>query len=294
MDGVDDLREGQAHRHCVRLPDGAVLNRYWDDRDTPREESFIEDVTTAQRSSRPAHEVYRDLRAAAASGWDFSSRWCESPDELATTVTTRIAPVDLNSFLYELEHVIAGLADRAGDDADAAFFHERAADRKAAINTWLWDTADGAYCDLDLSVNERRTSLTAACVAPLWVGVASDQQAERTAATVRKRLLRPGGLGTSEHATGQQWDRPNGWAPLQWIAVKGLERYNQPLAGEIAERWLRGVRAVYEKQQKLVEKYAMLHAPEATEGGGGGEYPLQDGFGWTNGVVAALLKDAAK
>jgi alpha,alpha-trehalase len=24
--------------------------------------------------------------------------------------------------------------------------------------------------------------------------------------------------------------------------------------------------------------------------GGGGEYPLQDGFGWTNGVTVALLR----
>jgi alpha,alpha-trehalase len=50
------------------------------------------------------------------------------------------------------------------------------------------------------------------------------------------------------------------------------------------------VAAVYEREGKLVEKYALRAAQhESTRGGGGGEYPLQDGFGWTNGVTAAML-----
>ncbi len=81
MDGEDRLAPGSAWRHLVRLPDGSLLNRYWDDRDTPREEAYLEDVTTAAaQSNRPATEVYRDLRAAAASGWDFSSRWLGDPN----------------------------------------------------------------------------------------------------------------------------------------------------------------------------------------------------------------------
>jgi alpha,alpha-trehalase len=87
MDGADHLQPGQTHRRVVALADGALLNRYWDDRDTPREESWREDVTTAQASRRPAPQVYRHLRAAAESGWDFSSRWLQeseagSPPEL--------------------------------------------------------------------------------------------------------------------------------------------------------------------------------------------------------------------
>ena len=36
---------------------------------------------------------------------------------------------------------------------------------------------------------------------------------------------------------------------------------------------------------KLLEKYDV----EERAPGGGGEYPTQDGFGWTNGVTLALL-----
>src|SRR3546814_19912185 len=83
MEGADELRRGEARRHCLRLDDGTLLNRYWDDRDTPREESYREDVVPAKQSTRPPHEVYRALRAGAASGGDFSSRWLASarPEE---------------------------------------------------------------------------------------------------------------------------------------------------------------------------------------------------------------------
>ena len=88
MDGADALAPGSAHRHVVRLKDGTLLNRYWDDRDIPREESYREDVNTAKAAGRPPEEVYRDLRAAAESGWDFSSRWLEDGRTLSTIRTT--------------------------------------------------------------------------------------------------------------------------------------------------------------------------------------------------------------
>src|SRR5690606_14397665 len=71
MDGAESLAPGTAHRRVVRLADGTLLNRYWDDCDTPRDESHIMDVATAAASPRPAPEVYRNLRAGAESGWDF-------------------------------------------------------------------------------------------------------------------------------------------------------------------------------------------------------------------------------
>ena len=94
--------------------DGTLLNRYWDDRDIPREESYREDVDTAKAAGRPPEEVYRDLRAAAESGWDFSSRWLEDGRTLSTIRTTELVPVDLNSFMVQLETTLAaGLRSRA-------------------------------------------------------------------------------------------------------------------------------------------------------------------------------------
>jgi alpha,alpha-trehalase len=103
---------------------------------------------------------------------------------------------------------------------------------------------------------------------------------------VETRLLKPGGLATTAVATGQQWDLPNGWAPLQWIAVRGLRAYaEEELARTIAQRWIANVDQVYRASGKLVEKYDVI---DLGRPGGGGEYPLQDGFGWTNGVTAQL------
>lgn len=100
-------------------------------------------------------------------------------------------------------------------------------------------------------------------------------------------MLEAGGLSTTTVNTGEQWDAPNGWAPLHWVAIRGLERYGEEaLARDIGTRFLASVEAVYAAEGKRVEKYAV--DGDAT-GGGGGEYPLQDGFGWTNAVTSKLL-----
>lgn len=104
MAGADALAPGSADKRAVRMADGALLNRYWDDNDTPRPESWLDDVKTAKSNpNRPATEIYRDLRSAAASGWDFSSRWMDNPQQLATIRTTSIVPVDLNALMFHLE-----------------------------------------------------------------------------------------------------------------------------------------------------------------------------------------------
>ncbi|MBA3774690.1 MAG: alpha,alpha-trehalase TreF [Ramlibacter sp.] len=299
MDGAEGLRPGEASRRVVALTGGGWLNRYWDDRDTPREESWREDVATAAESGRPVAEVYRDLRAAAESGWDFSSRWLREPREsmaagesLATICTTRLLPVDLNAFMHKLECTIARLSRETGDGAAAEAFGQAAMSRQAAMNRLMWNPAQGAYFDWDWRDARQRQCLTAATVVPLFTGTASRAQAAGVADAVRGRLLAPGGLGTTEWASGQQWDRPNGWAPLQWMAACGLENYGiSALAREIRARWLETVSRVYERESKLVEKYTVRNvASEPPMGGGGGEYPLQDGFGWTNGVTRPWLE----
>ncbi|MGI4778601.1 MAG: alpha,alpha-trehalase TreF [Janthinobacterium lividum] len=295
MDGAEALAPGETHRRVVALPDGTLLNRYWDDRDTPREESWRDDVDTASRSSRPPAEVYRDIRAAAESGWDFSSRWLavgvakasDRLDALSTIRTTRILPVDLNALMHKLEKTIVRLSAGIGDPRQASRFETLAARRAEGMSRWLWNEEAGAFLDHDWHEKKARTALNAATVTPLFTGTATAAQAKAMAATIRHRLLAPGGLATTEIRSSEQWDRPNGWAPLQWIAVEGLRRYGEDeLASEIRRRWLATVQEVYDREGKLVEKYALRETDDANcAGGDGGEYPLQDGFGWTNGVV---------
>ncbi|WP_028079830.1 alpha,alpha-trehalase TreF [Solimonas soli] len=289
MRGAAGLPADAAAEHVVRLPDGSLLNRWWDARAAPRDESYREDVALAAAGARPAPALYRDLRAAAESGWDFSSRWFADGRNLATIETTALVAVDLNSLLYGLETAIAQGCARVQDIACMQIFDARAAVRRAAMDRWLWDAACGCYADWQWQRHARSTRLSAATLYPLFVGAAAPAQARAVATTVRARLLLPGGLATTTVVTGQQWDRPNGWAPLQWIAIAGLRRYGETaLADEIARRWLQTVMRTFTREHRLVEKYDL----EAQGGGSGGEYPLQDGFGWTNGVTRALLDDA--
>jgi alpha,alpha-trehalase len=285
MDGAASLDKGQAYRHVVRLEDGTVLNRYWDDRPVPRDESYREDVATAEDSGRPPEDVYRNLRAAAESGWDFSSRWLADGQNLATIRTVSQIPVDLNSLMFHLEQTLSRASLANNDHLKAAEYGLRAALRKAAIQRLLWDEQEGVFTDYLWQEQQSTRTVTAASLFPLFFSVATLYQAQAVAQTVQRAM--PGGLATTTVETGQQWDQPNGWAPLQWVAVVGLNNYKEEnLARTIAERWVSNNIGLYEMSGKLVEKYNVL---VANGGGSGGEYALQIGFGWTNGVLLGLL-----
>ncbi len=101
-------------------------------------------------------------------------------------------------------------------------------------------------------------------------------------------MLKDGGFVTTLKNTGEQWDAPNGWAPLEWISIKGLEDYGEhALAEDAAKRWAALNIKVFHNTGKMMEKYNVV---DANIEGGGGEYASQDGFGWTNGVLLKLMK----
>jgi alpha,alpha-trehalase len=287
MQGEEGLKRGTAHRRVIAMPDGALLNRYWDDADTPREESYREDTELARSTGRNAPQLYRDVRAAAESGWDFGSRWFADGKSLATINTTEIIPIDLNSLLFGLENAIRAGCERAKDAPCASEFTHRAASRRKAVNRYLWNAAEGVYRDYGWVKREQVPRISAATVYPLFVAMADQAQAAAVARTVSRDLLKAGGIVTTPLTTGQQWDAPNGWPPLQWMSVSGLRQYSiLPLAETIACRWMMGVNRVYGENGKLVEKYDVVSTGRP---GGGGEYPTQDGFGWTNGVMRKLM-----
>ena len=290
MDGVDKLNnETLAYRRVVKV-DSLVLNRYWDDLPEPRPEAYKPDYELAMDlPSKDKEVMYTNLKATAESGWDFSSRWFEDKKELKTIRTTELIPVDLNCLLYNLEQTIADLCELEGDMQKWTHYTSRAQSRKKSINQYFWNAETGYYADYDIVNQKVMDMLTAASATPLFVGIADSKKATQTMNSIFDNLVFDGGLVTTLNDTGQQWDYPNGWAPLQWIAIKGFLNYGErDMALKIARNWLELNRKVYRNTGKMMEKYNVV---DTTLFAGGGEYALQDGFGWTNGVDLQLLDE---
>jgi len=271
----------------VLMRDGNILNHYWDENDTPRPEAFKDDSALAG-SGKDKKKTFRHLRAAAESGWDFSSRWFKDKNDFASIHTTDIIPVDLNCLLVNLEKTIAKAHHLSGNLLVAEKFETLAYRRSQAIETYCWNEKEGFYFDYDYIENRQKDSFTAAAAFPLFFEIASKVQADKVARVMEEKLLSPGGFITTNETTSQQWDAPNGWAPLQYIAIIGLEKYgHKKLAKDITNRWMKLNKRVYENTGKMMEKYNVVNTGLTA---GGGEYPAQDGFGWTNGVYLALEK----
>jgi alpha,alpha-trehalase len=292
MDGADKLKPGQAYRRVVRLKGGDILNRYWDDAVVPRQESWREDVLTAQKSGRDKLEMYKHLRAAAESGIDFSSRWFADSKNLVTIRTADFIPPDLNALLYHLEWSIAKAKLMNKDDSAAADYKRKAIHRGELIDKYCWNKMVNFYTDYNFKTLKQSTHITPGGMYPFcFVNERPDYMSflgKKAADVLRAKLLQPGGIATTEFNTGEQWDAPNGWAPLEWMTIWGLDRCGQQdLAADIAARWVKLVVKVYKETGKLSEKYNVV---DVNKEAGGGEYPGQDGFGWTNGVTLKLIE----
>ena len=180
----------------------------------------------------------------------------------------------------------------AGHQELSLQYRKWADQRKKAIMDYCWDPIVGFFCDYHFVKQSSTGKITAAGLFPLFMGIASSSQALSCSILTENHLLKAGGLVTTTNFSGQQWDAPNGWAPLQWIAFKGLAQSGfSNLAQLIARRWLNLNERIFENTGKMMEKYNVVDLDKLA---GGGEYPGQDGFGWTNGVYLALKKAIAK
>jgi alpha,alpha-trehalase len=291
MDGADKLNAGDAYRRVVRLKNGDLLNRYWDDSMVPRQESWREDYLTAEKSGRNKIDMYKHLRAGAESGIDFSSRWFSDDKNIVTIETTDILPVDLNSLMYHLEWTIAKAKQINGDEAGAKMFREKAINRSMLIDKYFWNKKMTFFTDYQFKKQIQLDKITPGGLYPFcFINEKPDYMSllgQKVAGVLQNRLLRDGGFVTTTYITGEQWDAPNGWAPLEWMMIWGLDRCGQKnLAALAAKRWIQLNIRVYKHTGKLMEKY---NVTDLNKEAGGGEYGGQDGFGWTNGVLLKLI-----
>ncbi len=291
MQGVERLggQSGSAYRRLVRCRN-RLLNRYWDDACTPRPESYIEDLEVAAVAGAEEATLFRNLRAGCESGWDFSSRWLRSPTELASIRTTEVVPVDLNAIMCEFERTLSYAAKVAGHP-DWIDFHHCYEQRLAALKQYFFNAEAGFFCDLLLPDFRPSPVLSLAGLYPLFFGLADDEQADSVAQRTHSDFLRPGGWVTTLQPSGEQWDSPNGWAPLQWVVFSALRRYGYTEAAkEGASRWVALNREAYQQSGRLLEKYNVDRPGEPVEGG---EYHNQEGFGWTNAILIQLMRELA-
>jgi alpha,alpha-trehalase len=310
MYGVAELPEtpagvAAASRCVVRMPNGTLLNRYWDDAEGPRLESLKEDVdlgklvvhglTGAAREARLA-KFYKDMRSAAGSGWDFSSRWFADGQNIETICTTDIVPIDLNCLLVDSAETLtaaytakARQAAAAGEDPTPYLERSRqygqdVQQRKEGIVTYLYDPVKKIFGDFNF-VEGRLTGIESAAMAfPLYIGMTNEEQTFGVAEAIRDRFLHIGGIICTLNDTGEQWDGRNVWASPNWAAIRGLARMAHILMAQnidteelfvLAEQarsaFLSGIETVFAKYGIIPEK---IDGFDPTQLAGGGEYEL--------------------
>ncbi|ESR52516.1 hypothetical protein CICLE_v10023271mg, partial [Citrus x clementina] len=252
-------------------------------------------------------QFYRELASTAESGWDFSTRWMRNTSDFSTLAITSILPVDLNIFILKMELDIASMAQIVGDNRTAESFLKAAQARKQAINSVFWNEEKGQWLDYWISngtssqecrrwkASNQNNNAFASNFVPIWIDLFNSDTC--IVEKVRKSfqssgLLGAAGIATSLTRSGEQWDFPNGWAPLQHMIVEGFAKSGsqeaKSMAQDIVMRWINSNYVAYKETGAIHEKYDVEKCGDI---GGGGEYIPQTGFGWSNGVVLAFLEE---
>ncbi|KAL1917459.1 uncharacterized protein VTP21DRAFT_3852 [Calcarisporiella thermophila] len=378
-----------------------TLNRYIVQNSLPRPEGFAPDWHTVEESGLDAkakEELYADLATGAETGWDYSARWSWNRDNatslyplLRALHVRQIVPVDLNSVLYMNERLLSGWHREGGDGKKAAFYDKQAKERRNAMEALLYDEASNTFHDFNLTSGQKSEVWSLAQFWPYWARAYpkkfdSDPNAPATAFAKIQELIKqyPGAMPATLIKTGQQWDFPNAWPPLDYALVRAIlnvyqdygeairnrpklarrqaadgdeaeadeandtERKaddnkdknenkgkesgskdeeidykeivpapespeNDPaglysLAREVGEHYIRSAfcawyetgGSVPDLLQKLPGEtddghmFEKFNAEEVGEKGEGGEYEVQAGFGWSNGVAAWTLYQFGK
>ncbi|KAK8957765.1 putative trehalase [Platanthera zijinensis] len=295
------IRDLQGRKHS--------LSRYYAKWNSPRPESATIDEDSASSLPSPDDKkvFYREVASAAETGWDFSSRWMRNSSVITTLSTTLIIPVDLNAYLYKVELDIAFFAKKLGHRHTYENYLKSSKARQSAMRSILWNKEMNQWLDYWLNSDDcqdvhqfeaknQNANIYVSNFIPMWNWKHASGEDEDRSPILRSfevsGLIQPAGISTSLLNSGQQWDLPNGWAPLQHMIIEGLSNSGSEtgslLAEKIAVSWIRTNYAAYKTTGAMHEKYNVESCGKV---GGGGEYVPQTGFGWSNGVLLALLEE---
>ncbi|KAJ2321819.1 hypothetical protein IWW52_000493 [Coemansia sp. RSA 2704] len=299
-------------KHCVDVRVGSRvlrLSRYFVDTDVPRPEAYSDDYELAHNVTGDPQiqaRLYADLATGAESGWDFSTRWVRDIHRapvLETIRTRQVVPVDLNAILYQVEMALGELSDMVHGSSGA--YRQAAGERRQAMDAAMLDPTSGLYFDYLLEDARRSTEFAAAAVWPYWAFADGEAKLAARAFAYLGRVLdgNPGGVPATLTQSGQQWDWPMAWPPLQYVAMQGALRYGDPVGVRLAQSYVDSVLCawyatggslpgVLEKLGNATDSGHMFEKFDSAQvgsAGGGGEYTVQAGFGWTNGVLIWTL-----
>jgi len=276
------------------------LARYRVEVDGPRPESYEEDHSLASKLAEGERkEWYSHMKSGAESGWDYSSRWFattqsrSAEDELLSVETGNIIPVDLNAFLCKNAEIMENLFLQVEKPEKAAEYREIREELKEAIRAVLFNTSDGMWYDYNIKTNLSNQQFYPSNLAPLYCScfhIDINMNTTMDYMMASPALNKSGGVPSSLQKTSQQWDMPNVWPPLVELTVTALEHTHtavgRSMAREVAGKYLNNVFKSFANTGAIFEKY---NCEEEGKPGGGGEYDVQEGFGWTNGVTLSLL-----
>ncbi|KAJ8675851.1 hypothetical protein QAD02_011637 [Eretmocerus hayati] len=270
----------------------------------PRPESYKEDLEYAKKlNSSERDAFYNHVKAAAESGWDFSSRWFVGKNgtwthDFLNISAGDILPVDLNAFIERNARTLAKFFHIKNNTEKSLHYDTIAANYRDAIDALLWNEEDGTWYDFDKKNKQQRKIFYLSNLTPLYTMSYDKSRSyyygQRSVDYLHKHKIKDylGGMPTSLSVSEQQWDSANAWAPLQSIVVEGLRGTSYPPAEQLAQsfalNFLQTTYLAFDKYGKMFEKYDTANQGES---GGGGEYKAQDGFGWTNGVILQFLND---
>ena len=276
---LSDEKDAQGRTHYDRI------REYYRDHPEAAKGDYDVDRYYDRANDRLTDLFYKGDRSMRESGFDPSNRF-----GLFNVDIIHYAPVCLNTLLFRMETEAARIEETVGNAAGAAEWRRRAAARHAAVDKYLWDAPSGLYLDYNFETKTRRKYEFATTFYPLWAGLASKAQAARVRLNL-KLFEAPGGLLTSTRVTGNQWDAPFGWAPLQMIPADGLRRYGFGAdADRVSRKFLELVTKEFEEHGTIKEKYDVQRRESDVEAGIKFGYAAnQIGFGWTNAAYLDLL-----
>ncbi|VDO39789.1 unnamed protein product [Onchocerca flexuosa] len=275
-----------------------TLFHYHTKSNVPRPESFLIDIVHASRLS--AHErpqFYTDIASAAESGWDFSSRWFKDDRNIETIETTDIIPIDLNAFICWNLDILQYLLRHTGNLKKSKTFREKREILRFAMLQIFYNNTEGAWFDYNLRSKSHNVNFYPSIAVPLFgecYQPLNQARPQKIVDFLNKSGVYdyPGGVPTSLiKDSKQQWDFPNGWSPTNHMIIEGMRKSSNPIVQEqayrLAKKWVLGNYKVFRETDHMWEKYDVIGT--VPQPGIGGEYSVQDGFGWSNGVILDLL-----